>query len=158
MQVERRKSRRFQIMDSGFAVISPDPVKLVPITDISLGGLGFYTDLNEDWLNKSSKLEIMVADCSFHLEKVPFKVISNTSVFPTKSTSLMDGRRYGLKFGNLRPIQQSQLKYFVRNYTKGGLTPQFMRNLNKMMYRIRANKDSGASCHGFLHGSQSPIV
>lgn len=156
MQVEQRKNRRFQVMD-GFAVINPDPVKLVPIIDVSLGGLGFYYNHNEEWLKKSSKLEIMVADCSFHMEKLPFNIISNTRLFPTKSASLMDGRRYSLKFGNLLPNQHSQLKYFVRNYTKGGLTQLFVRNLNKMMFRIRANKDSGAICHGILQSSQSPI-
>ena len=42
MTVERRKDPRFQVKDKCFAVINPDPVKLVPIIDISQGGLGFY--------------------------------------------------------------------------------------------------------------------
>ena len=99
MKVERRKTRRFQVKDKCFTIINPDPVKLVPIIDISQGGLGFYFNDNKEWLNQTSKLEIMVADCSFYMEKLPFDVVSRSRAFPTKSTSLLDGRRYGLKFG-----------------------------------------------------------
>lgn len=147
MQVERRKNRRFQVKANGFAVINPDPVKLVPIIDISLGGLGFYFNDNEEWLNKSSKLEIMLADCRFYLEKLPFTVVSNSRAFPTKSTSLLDGRRYGLKFGHLQPSQQSQLKYFIRNYTDGGLFLQFQQKINKLLHPIWSNKYTSDSCN-----------
>ena len=146
MQVERRKIRRFQVKDNGFAVINPDPVKLVPIIDISLGGLGFYFNDSEEGLNKSSNLEIMVADCSFYMEKIPFEVVSNSRAFPTKSTSLLDGRRYSLKFGHLQSNQKSQLKYFIRNYTEGGLILQFQQKINKLLHPIWASKYSSDSC------------
>ena len=157
MQVERRKKQRFQVKDSGFAVINPDPVKLVPIIDISLGGLGFYDNDHADWPNRSCKLEIMVADCSFYLENLPFKIISSIRLFPDESANLMEGHRYGLEFGNLETNQQSRLEYFIRNYTVGNLTPQFVRTLKNVMYRLRAPRSSAAACHSILHSHQSPI-
>ena len=146
MKVERRKNRRFQVKDKCFTVINPDPVKLVPIIDISLGGLGFYFNDNEDWLNTTSKLEIMAADCSFYMEKLPFAVVSKSRAFPTQSTSLLDGRRYSLKFGHLQPNQKSQLKYFIRNYTEGRYILQFQQKISKLLQPIRANKHTSDSC------------
>ena len=42
MHIERRKHRRFQVKDNAFTVINSDPVKVVPIIDIGMGGLGIY--------------------------------------------------------------------------------------------------------------------
>ena len=146
MTVERRINPRFQVKDKCFAVINPDPVKLVPIIDISQGGLGFYLNDNEDWLNKTSKLEIMVADCSFYMEKLPFEVVTDSVAFPNQSTSLLDGRRYGLKFGHLQPNQKSQLKYFIRNYTEGGTIVQLQQKITKLLHPIWANKHTSDNC------------
>jgi c-di-GMP-binding flagellar brake protein YcgR len=146
MQVERRKNRRFQVKDNGYAVINPDPVKLVPIIDISLGGLGLYINDNEEWRNRSSNLEIMVADCSFYMEKLPVEVVSNAKTFPTQSASLLDGRRYGLKFRPMQPNQISQLNYFIRNHTEGDLISQFQQKIKKLLHPIWANKYASDSC------------
>lgn len=146
MNVERRKKRRFQVKDKCFTVINPDPVRLVPIIDISLGGLGFYFNDTEDCLNKTSKLEIMVADCSFYMEKLPFEVVSSSRAFPTQSTNLLDGRRFSLKFGYLQPNQKSQLKYFIRNYTQRGTLLQFQQKISKLLHPIWAHRHTSDSC------------
>ena len=146
MTVERRKNRRFQVKGKCFTVINPDPVKLVPIIDISLGGIGFYFNDNEKWLNQTSKLEIMAADCSFYMEKLPYEVVSNSRAFPTQSTSLLDGRHYSLKFGHLQTNQKSQLKYFIRNYAEGGTLLQLQQKISKLLRPIRANRHTSDSC------------
>jgi c-di-GMP-binding flagellar brake protein YcgR len=146
MTVERRKNRRFHVKDKCFAVINPDPVKLVPIIDISQGGLGFYLNDNEDWLNKTSKLEIMVADCSFYMDKLPFHVVSSSRALPNQSTSLLDGRRYSLKFGHLQPNQRAQLRYFIRNYSEGGYILQFQQKVSKLLRPIWSNQHTSDSC------------
>ncbi len=146
MQVERRKTRRFHVKDKCFTVINPDPVKLVPIIDISLGGLGFYFNDSEDWLNTTSKLEIMAADCSFYMQKVPYAVVSNSRAFPTQSTSLLEGRRYSLKFGHLQPNQKSQLKYFIRTYTEGGVLLQLQQLFRKLLYPTRVEQHTSDTC------------
>jgi c-di-GMP-binding flagellar brake protein YcgR len=147
MQAERRKNRRFQVKANGFAVINPDPVKMVPILDISMGGLGIYLDDGARWPGTSAKLEIMVADCSFYLEKLPFQIVNNVRAFPNNASNLMDGHRYGIKFGNLRPAQKAHLKYFMRNYTEKSTISNFLQGINKFLHPIWTKKYSGQSCN-----------
>jgi hypothetical protein len=146
MPGERRKHRRFQVRDNAFAVINPDPVKLVPVIDVSQGGLGIYVNDVKEWMDKSSKLEIMVADCSFYLGNIPFEIVANFKAFPAHSSNLLEGSRCSLKFGNLMPRQNSRLKYFIRNYTEIGRIPQILRWLDNIMRNRTADKSSKESC------------
>jgi len=147
MKNERRKHQRYRVKDNVFAVINPQPVKVVPIIDISIGGLGIYLDEGARWLNTSSQLEIMVADCSFYLEKLPFRIVADVRAFPNNNSSLMDGRRYSIRLGNLRPAQKTQLKYFMRNYTEKGAISSLLQSINKFLHPIWTKKYSGQSCH-----------
>ena len=154
MQIERRKHRRYRVKDNTFAVINPDPVTVVPIVDISMGGVSFYLDDGAHWPDPTSKLEIMVADCSFYLEKLPFQIVSHARAFPNRSSNLMDGRRYGIKFGNLGPGKKSQLKHFIRTYTEGGYLLQLQHKVSKLLHPNWAHKTAGDNCkpdiwHGF---------
>ena len=158
MQVERRKIRRFQVKDNGFAVINSDPVKLAPIIDISLGGLGIYLDDGSRWMDTSSKLEIMAADCSFYLENLPFKIVSNFRPFPENSASLIDGKRFSIKFCNLSPSQKASLKHFIRTYSEGGIILQALQKFNKLLRPIRSNKYSKKSCDTRIWQSLHPSI
>jgi hypothetical protein len=147
MTNERRKHRRYRVKDNVFTVINPDPVKVVPILDIGMGGLGIYLDDGARWLDTSAKLEIMVADCSFYLEKLPFQIVANVRAFPNNASNLMDGHRYSIKFGNLRPGQKSHLKYFIRHYTEKGLISQALHGISKLLHPSRAHELSTRSCN-----------
>lgn len=147
MQTERRKHRRYRVKDNAFAVINPEPVKLVPIIDIGMGGLSIYLDDGARGLDTLSKLEIMVADCSFYLEKVPFQIAAKSRAFPNHNANLMNGCRYGIRFGNLRPVQESRLKYFMRRYTDKVSFSQVLSSFSGFLDPIRASKPSVQSCH-----------
>ena len=147
MQTERRKYRRYNVKENAFAVITQDPVRLVPILDVAMGGLGIYVNDEAKWINSSTKLEIMVADCSFYLDSVPFEIISNLRAFSAASSNMLDGRRYSLKFGNLRPVQKARLKYFIRRYTHGGSKFQFLHKFSKLLGRTWTNKYTQQSCN-----------
>ena len=152
MQPERRRHPRYKVQDNAFAVISPDPVKVVPIMDISMGGLSIYLDNNAGRPDPLSKMEIMVADCSFYLEKLPFHIVDDTKAFSNGNASLMNGHRYGIKFGNLEPRQKTQLKYFVRRYTEKGSFTRMLHRLGSIFDPIRAPKPSSRSCNtGIWH-------
>ncbi len=146
MPIERRKHRRYRVKDNTFAVINPEPVKVVPIVDISMGGLSFYLDDGARWPNTASKLEIMVADCTFYLEKLPYQIVVDTRAFPSHSSNLMDGGRYGIKFGRLQPNQTSRLKHFIRNYTEGGYILQLQQKVSKLLHPIRGPEPVSDSC------------
>ena len=159
MPVERRRQPRYRVKDNAFAVINDDPVKLVPILDIAMGGLGVYVNEGALWMNESSKLEIMLADCSFYMENLPFELISNFKAFPARPANLLDGRRFSLKFGKLMPRQKLQLKYFIRNYTEGRVMLQLLHRLNKLIHPFRAPKYAGQSCNtGIWQGLHRPTV
>jgi hypothetical protein len=157
MPVERRRQPRYRVKDNAFAVINDEPVKLVPILDIAMGGLGIFVNEGALRMNESSKLEIMLADCSFYMENLPFELMSNFKAFPTQPVKFLDGRRYSLKFGKLMPRQKSQLKYFIRNYTEGRMMLQLLQRLNKLLHPFRAPKYAGQSCNtGIWQGLHRP--
>jgi c-di-GMP-binding flagellar brake protein YcgR len=157
MPVERRRQPRYRVKDNAFAVINDEPVKLVPILDIAMGGLGVYVHEGALRMNESSKLEIMLADCSFYMENLPFELISNFKAFPARPANLLDGRRFSLKFGKLMPRQKSQLIYFIRNYTEGRVMLQLLQRFNKLLHPSRAPKYAGQSCNtGIWQGLHRP--
>ena len=157
MQVERREFQRYPVNDNAYAIINPDPVKVVPILDVSTGGLGVYVDDNGKLLGTSSKLEILVADCSFHLEKIPFEIIFRRIAFPADTSNSLAGQRCSLKFGSLMPRQKSQLKYFIRNYTEGSFALQIMQKFSKLFQPLWADKYSAKGCSpGIWQSLQHP--
>ena len=159
MQNERRQHTRYRVNDDAFAIINPEPVKLVPILDIAIDGIGVYVNNEDKWLKNATKIEIMVADCSFYLENLPFESISDSKALPASSTNILDGRRCSLKFGRLTPSQKSQLKYFIRNYTQGGAFWRVRHRISKLLQPFRMNKQTAPSCHtGMWQNLQRPTT
>ncbi len=134
--VERRKYQRFRVKSKAFAVIKDDPVKPVSIIDVSLGGLGISQFENDILLTKPSKLEILLADCSFFLENLPFTLIPSLRPAQPNPDQIPPARYHGVQFKNLTPSQKHQLQYFIRNHTTGGMMPRFLRKMNRIWRRI----------------------
>ena len=159
MQIERRKNERYQVNDDAFAIINPEPVKLVPILDIAMDGIGVYVNNEERWLKAATKIEIMVADCSFYMENIPFESIDDSKMFPADASNLLDGRRCSLKFGKLTPSQKSELKYFIRNYTQRGTFRRVIQKFTKMRQTFKADKHRALSCNtGIWQNLQRPTA
>jgi hypothetical protein len=148
MQIERRKYPRFRVRDNAFAVFQPESVKLVPIVDVGLGGLGIGVngiEPNDEWLNGASCLEILIDDCSFYIDNLDYELLPKfRSVPPNDVTPFQN--IYGLKFVNLMPSQLLRLKSFIRNHTAGGMTPKFIRKFNQHFHQFLDEKDYGAAC------------
>ena len=148
MEIERRKYPRFSVRDNAFAVFQPEPVKLVPIIDVGLGGLGIGVNginTSDEWLTKASSLEIIIDDCSFYMDNLGYKLLTRVRNIP-HNTARPFQNIYGLKFIDLMPSQQSELKYFIRNHTTGGMTPKFIRKFNQHVHQFLDQKDYGAAC------------
>ena len=148
MEIERRKYPRFSVRDNAFAVFQPEPVKLVPIVDVGLGGLGIGVNginTRDEWLNKSSYLEIIIDDCSFYMDNLGYQLLTKFRNLPRSNVSPFQNI-FGLKFVDLIPSQRSQLKYFIRSHTTGGLTPKFIRKFNQQFHQFLDEKDYGAAC------------
>ena len=148
METERRKYPRFNIRDNAFAIFQPEPVKLVPIVDVGLGGLGVGVNginISDGWIKKASSLEILIDDCSFYVDNLGYELLSKLRSVD-RNTSSPFQIIYGLKFVDLMPSQRSQLKYFIRNHTTGGMTPKFIRKFNQQFHQFLGKKDYGAAC------------
>jgi hypothetical protein len=159
MPDERRRCQRYQVKDKAFAVINTQPVKLVPILDIALEGLGVYVNGGEALLTESSKLEIMVADCSFYLENLPFESISTHKAFTASASNLLEGRRCSIKFGKLTSRQESELRYFIRYYTQRSVIYQVMQKFSKVLIAFKGNKHAGQSCNtGIWQSLHRPTI
>lgn len=148
MAIERRISPRYCIRDNAFAVFGSEPVKLAPIIDISLGGMGIGVNgikMGADWLNGISKLEILIDDGCFYMDKLPYQLLPQYRNFSENAFGSFQNI-YGIKFVDLMPSQQSQLKHFIRNHTRGGMTPKFIQKFNQHFHQITGKRDFASSC------------
>jgi hypothetical protein len=126
MTTEHRHHRRFRVREDAFAVLQTEPVRLVPIYDISLGGLAVGPTDETALIPKASKLEILVADCSFFLDNLPYSLVG---VRPLSQGKGDEQSLWSLKFGNLDNYQLSQLKTFIRTYAVGSvIAPLFLKH------------------------------
>ena len=146
MAIERRKNPRYCVRDNAFAILGPEPVKLVPIIDISLGGLGISVNGSTEPLNGSSRLEILLDDCRFYLDNLPYELLPAFRNLHWNAITSLQSRFYGIKLIDLMPSQKTQLKYFIRNHTMGGMTPKFIRKFNQHFHKFLDKKDYGAAC------------
>ena len=99
------------------AVFRSKPVRLGRVIDISKGGLSFLYPETKQHPRQSLGLEILLTDCGFYLEKIPFKVVSDRKMphkIPKDSTA---NWRCGIKFGALKQNQAARLEYFLTNHT-----------------------------------------
>ena len=148
MAIERRKHPRYCVRDNAFAVIGPEPVTLVPIVDISLGGLGIGVNginLGDGGLDVPSKLEIVIDDGCFYMDKLPYQLLTRYRSFFGNAVGSFQNI-YGVKFEDLMSSQQTQLRYFIRNHARGGMTPKFIRKLNRHFHQMIGKRDLASSC------------
>lgn len=149
MAIERRKYPRYCVRDNAFAVIGPEPVELAPVIDISLGGLGIGVNginLRADGPDVlPNKLEIVIDDGSFYMDRLAYRLIARYRNF-TGNTFGSFQNIYGVKFVDLVSSQQARLKYFIRNHTRGGMTPKFIRKFNQHFHQAIGKRDLASSC------------
>ena len=149
MAIERRKYPRYCVRDNAFAVIGPEPIELAPVIDISLGGLGIGVNGSNlradgpDVLPK--KLEIVIDDGSFYMDKLAYRLIARSRNFSGNAFGSFPNI-YGVKFVDLMSSQQVRLKYFIRNHTRGGMTPKFIRKFNQHFHQAIGKRDLASSC------------
>ena len=133
MTSEHRYHRRFRVREDAFAVLQTEPVLLIPIYDISLGGLAVGPADETVLIPRASKVEILVADCSFFLDNLPCNLVA---VRPLPEAKGDRQTLWSLKFGNLDNYQLSRLKTFIRTYAVGSvIAPLFLKH-HKFRHQI----------------------
>lgn len=119
-QVDRRKHPRFLVGYGAVAVLRAS--KLGKISDISRGGLAFsYINLedgDEIAARISSEVSI-IYDPGFSLLDVPCNVIGDEVSTPEQQYGFFKMNKCRIQFYQLTPDQQTQLYYFIENFTIG---------------------------------------
>ncbi len=148
MADDRRKNPRFSVHDNAFALFKSEPAKLIPIIDISLGGLGIGVNainMNAARFSEASKLEILTDDCHFYLDNLPYQLIMPQRNFPQNAVGSFQ-HIYGIQFIDLMSTQRNQIKYFIRNHTRDGMTPKWIQKLNQHLHHYIGKKNFGDAC------------
>ena len=114
---DQRKHMRFRVQEGAFAVLMNHVTRVGPIKDISRGGLAF-TYISEDKLPQGSfMMDLLFGGEGFYLKDIPSKVITDFEATDQPSFSFIPLRRCSVQFGEMNPLQISQLESFTRNYT-----------------------------------------
>ena len=140
-RIEQRRRQRYHLREDAFALIRPisaEPLKirgksmgciacavfdarpdrLGKIENISMGGLMFQHVAGKTKLDKTSVLEILLADCGFHLANIQFEIIADVLLPDDIPDSPFEMRQVRLQFQNLSANQQVRLNEFILNHCK----------------------------------------
>jgi len=116
---EKRKESRFWIQEYAYAVLRPTSKKVGQIVDISRGGLSFrYPDTGEERV-ESLELDIFLVGDEFHLDRVPFRTVSERELDVELPDHAMTMKQCGVKFDRLTQEQIEGLDLLIGKYTRG---------------------------------------
>ncbi len=119
---DRRLLRRFKAPYNAFAVLHSNSIIVTSLADINMAGLSFdYMIEGGEGLEGAKELDIFCADddfYDFHLQNVPFEIVSKTNVVTDDRLNLV-ATRYGVRFGSLTSDQDSRLRFFIKYHTLG---------------------------------------
>ena len=110
--VGRRRNKRYQVRDGGFALLNRPYSILGKIEDINMNGLSFTYTGGETVAPESYEVDVVFVDDGSYLFKVPFKTISDLKISK-------EIRRCGILFGQLTDSQLSQLEFLIQKHTRG---------------------------------------
>ncbi len=118
-KVERRKHERIFLHKDAFAVIKPGSSRLlVPVLDISLGGLAFQYMDKLKWRDGSVRIDLIIPEEEFYLQALPVKRIVDMEIVQPLPSGRTNVRKQSLQFDDLSTVQSSWLDHFIRQYQK----------------------------------------
>ena len=104
--------------DVAFAILRTDEdEELGQIVNVSLGGLAFQYFVGNRRLQKSEKLDILLADNGIHVDDIPFQVISDYEMSNEVPFSSITKREQRIRFDSLTDGQLSSLRDFIKGHT-----------------------------------------
>ncbi len=119
--VERRKHRRFRVLNDTFVLLKSNRTSMGPLKEITMQGLSFHYVGSTQVLTKHATLSIISPDNSFYVYVVPCKIISDLKL-NSKHPGPIGTRRCGVQFGELTPDQICLLGYFIQKLTTSGIS------------------------------------
>jgi|PlaIllAssembly_1097288.scaffolds.fasta_scaffold802293_1 c-di-GMP-binding flagellar brake protein YcgR len=125
MANERRRFVRFQVNSPTYAALGHDFDKVGKVKNISVGGFAFEYISDQDSMEATTQVDIVLVDDDVHLSKVPCTVAYDHDV--RKHDALrrfgrpLVTKRCGVKFGTLAENQREQLENLITKHTLGPL-------------------------------------
>ncbi|MES0364139.1 MAG: PilZ domain-containing protein, partial [Desulfobacteria bacterium] len=115
-KVERRKHKRYSVVEGAFVALKPSDSGVGRLIDISMGGLTFdYVTMHLPSV-KATELDLFVTNSTFRLFEIPIRSVWDLTTFDFPSSPLHK-RRCGVEFGDLTSKQRLQIEHFIENYT-----------------------------------------
>lgn len=109
--------RQMRMSEVALAVFRSKPVRMGRIDNISRGGLSFSYPETKLHPRKSLGLEILLADCNFYLDRVPYKIVSDVKLKNDVPRAPISMWRCRVQFGKLEAGQAAQLQRFLKKHT-----------------------------------------
>jgi hypothetical protein len=119
---DNHQLKQIQKMSQGeiaFAVIKSKPPRMGRIIDAGRDGLSFSYIEDGNTLPHISEMDILLAEKDFHLSRLPFEPIEDTTMSQPKVFSNHSMKRMSVQFGKLSPHQMRQIDHMLKNYTTG---------------------------------------
>lgn len=114
--VERRKHPRYKVKSDILAVLTPYPVKLGQIANISEGGAAFVYQAGEPMTGRYTHLDLYVTRGRKIFNRLPVNTLGHVSVDNLYDASVCL-RQVSLSFGGLNTGQKKQINHFIEHFT-----------------------------------------
>ncbi|MCB1694464.1 MAG: response regulator, partial [Pseudomonadales bacterium] len=106
---DRRRDKRFPVKRGAFVIFRSQATERGRVLDVSMSGLAFRYDDDEGLPDLNDELSIVSPNDGFVVDHVSYETVSDVDANDT-------GRRRGIRFGNLSPVQLERLGAFIRDY------------------------------------------
>lgn len=117
---ERREYTRFKAKSGAFAAIVSDFEKVGQIKDIGRGGLAFhYVPSDKLRPQENDKITIIYNGDNFVLKNIQIKTVMDVELENIIFSRATLQRKMSVKFEEMGSKQETELGYFIQNYTKG---------------------------------------
>jgi len=119
VEVERRKEKRYKVVNGAYAVVGAKPNKLGQIDNISSHGLAFKYLANEVRANGAHRMDVFVRNNDFYLKDIPIKPVYDIELAKEDPYSTIMLRQQSVQFGDLTEEQVAKLMYLLQHHTLG---------------------------------------
>jgi hypothetical protein len=121
-QIDRRKYKRFRVIDDTFVLLGSSNHQKCLIINISLGGLSFRyyagtTEIKEFSPTDTGKLDIIRATENLRIRQIPFETVYDIEFENEISMHSFRTRKRGVRFTRLTRQHRSQLEQFIKEHT-----------------------------------------
>jgi hypothetical protein len=119
---ENHRLKHIKKMSSGeiaLAIMKSNPLKMGEITEISRNGLAFSYVENKAKLTDFSELDIVFAEKDFHLSRLPFIPVEDTTLLNDGPFNALSMKRMTVRFEDLTKDQKRKIDHVLNHYTTG---------------------------------------